>query len=61
MNGFYKIAAATPRLSLGNPAANAKELARLAKEASKDGVAAIVFPELSITGYTCGDMSARLG
>lgn len=59
MNGFYKIAAATPRLSLGNPAANAKELARLAKEASKDGVAAIVFPELSITGYTCGDMFFR--
>ncbi|MBQ6136165.1 MAG: NAD(+) synthase [Kiritimatiellae bacterium] len=59
MNGFYKIAAATPRLSLGDPAANAKELVRLTKEAAKDGVAAIVFPELSITGYTCGDMFFR--
>ena len=49
MHGFYKIAAATPRLNLGDPAANAKVLVRLAKEAAKDGVAAIVFPELSIT------------
>jgi len=59
MHGFYKIAAATPRLNLGDPAANAKVLVRLAKEAAKDGVAAIVFPELSITGYTCGDVFFR--
>ena len=59
MNGFYKIAAATPRLSLGSPAANAVELARLANEAAHDGVAAVVFPELSLTGYTCGDMFFR--
>jgi len=55
MNGFFKIAAATPRLNLGDPAANAKELARIAK----DGAAAIVFPELCLTGYTCGDMFFR--
>ena len=59
MDGYYKIAAATPRLCLANPAANAAELARLANEAAKDGVAAAVFPELSLTGYTCGDMFFR--
>ena len=59
MNGFFKIAAATPRLSLGDPSANAKELVRIAREAAKGGVAAIVFPELSLTGYTCGDMFFR--
>ena len=59
MEGFYRIAAAAPRLHLGNPAANAKELVRLAKDAAKDGVAAIVFPELCLTGYTCGDMFFR--
>ena len=59
MQGFYKIAAATPRLTLGDPAANAKELVRLANEAAKDGVSAIVFPELCLTGYTCGDMFFR--
>ena len=46
MEGFYRIAAAVPRLHLGDPAANAKELVRLAKEAAKDGVAAIVFPKV---------------
>ena len=59
MQGFYRIAAATPRLTLGDVAANAKELVRLAKDAAKNGVAAIVFPELCLTGYTCGDMFFR--
>ena len=36
MQGFYRIAAAAPRLHLGDPAANAKELVRLAKDAAKD-------------------------
>ena len=59
MEGFYRIAAAVPHLHLGDPAANAKELVRLAKGAAKDCVAAIVFPELCLTGYTCGDMFFR--
>ena len=59
MDGFYRIAAATPRLFLGNPGANAEELARLAEAAAKDGVSAIVFPELCLTGYTCGDLFFR--
>ena len=59
MEGFFKIAAATPQLSLGNTVANAKELVRLAEEAAKNGVSAIVFPELCLTGYTCGDMFFR--
>ena len=59
MEGFFKIAAATPQLSLGNTVANAKELVRLAENAAKDGVSAIVFPELCLTGYTCGDMFFR--
>ncbi len=59
MDGFYRIAAATPRLILGKPQANAEELVRLAGEAAKDGVSAIVFPELCLTGYTCGDLFFR--
>ena len=59
MDGFYRIAAATPRLILGKPQANAEELACLAAEAAKDGVSAIVFPELCLTGYTCGDLFFR--
>lgn len=59
MKGVYKIAAATPRLLLGNPAANARECARLAHAAAAAGVAAVVFPELALTGYTCGDLFFR--
>ena len=59
MEGVYRIAAATPRLHLGDAAANAKELVRLAKAAARNGVSAIVFPELCLTGYTCGDMFFR--
>ena len=59
MKDHYRIAAATPRLRLGDAAANAKEMARLARKAAESGVAAIVFPELSATGYTCGDVFFR--
>ena len=59
MDGFYRIAAATPRLILGRPRENVEELVRLAVEAAQDGVSAIVFPELCLTGYTCGDLFFR--
>ncbi len=59
MKGIIRIAAATPRLHLGDPRANVTELVRLASAVSADGAAAIVFPELSLTGYTCGDLFFR--
>ena len=59
MKDFFKIAAATPSLELGNPERNVEEVIRLVCDAAKDGVAAIVFPELSLTGYTCGDLFYR--
>ena len=59
MKGFYRIAVATPRLHLGNPEANLDEHVRLAQEASGKGVSVLAFPELSITGYTCGDLFFR--
>ncbi len=59
MDGFFRIAAATPALKLGDAAANASELVRLVEKAAQDGVSAIVFPELCLTGYTCGDLFFR--
>ena len=59
MKGIIRIAAATPRLHLGDPRANVTELVRLASAVSADGAAAIVFPELCLTGYTCGDLFFR--
>ena len=59
MKGIIRIAAATPRLHLGDARTNAAELVRLVSAASSGGAAAIVFPELCRTGYTCGDLFFR--
>ena len=55
-NGFIKIAAATPLVCVAEPQRNAAEVARMAAEADRRGVSLIVFPELCMTGYTCGDL-----
>ncbi len=54
--GFLRVAAAMPKVSVAAPAANAKEIVRMASELSAEGVSVIVFPELSVTGYTCADL-----
>ncbi len=52
-NGFIKVCAITPSLKVGNPHENVSEMLRLVK-GNKASFA--VFPELSVTGYTCGDL-----
>ena len=59
MDGYFRIAVATPMLHLGNPGANVVEHFRMAEEAAEKGVAVLAFPELSLTGYTCGDLFFR--
>ena len=54
--GFVKTACASPRLKVADCKFNAEQIITVAKEASKNGASVIVFPELSITGYTCGDL-----
>ena len=54
--GFVKIAAATPLVKVADPACNAAACAALAEEASAQGVKVLVFPELCLTGATCGDL-----
>ena len=56
MFGFVKVAAASPRLSLANPTSNAKEIIKLIKEANSNHSAIILFPELSLIGYSVGDL-----
>ena len=51
-NGFIKVACVTPTLEVGNPNYNIKEIVKLANEAKSS---ITVFPELCISGYTCGD------
>ena len=55
-DGFVKIAAATPALRVADCDYNASEIITLAKQAADKGAKLIVFPELCLTGYTCGDL-----
>ena len=55
-DGFIKIACATPELKVADCDYNADKIIELIKEAHGKGVKIICFPELSLTGYTCGDL-----
>lgn len=52
-NGFIKISLASPKLEVGNPEFNIQEMIRLLNGNSSQ---ITVFPELGITGYSCGDL-----
>ena len=54
--GFIKVAAATPDIRVADTAFNTEEIIKKMKEAAGNGAKIIVFPELCITGYTCGDL-----
>ena len=54
--GFVKVAAATPLVKVADCHTNAEAIDRLTAEAVERGVSVVVFPELSLTGYTCGDL-----
>jgi len=56
MFGFYRVAAAVNKTIVGNPAKNAEEILTLIKEAHSKEVSVIVFPELTLTGYTASDL-----
>jgi NAD+ synthase (glutamine-hydrolysing) len=54
--GFIRTAAAVPSIRLADPAYNADEICRLIDKAIEEEVSLIVFPELTLTGSTCGDL-----
>ena len=55
-HGFIKTAAATPKITVANPSANAEAITALIKKSGALGAEIIVFPELCVSGYTCGDL-----
>ena len=67
--GFVKVASAIPAVKVADVDFNVAEISRLVKEADKQNVELLVFPELSMTGYSCQDLfrqetllnSVRLG
>ncbi|MBP3497859.1 MAG: NAD(+) synthase [Alistipes sp.] len=54
--GFFKVAAAVPQVKVALCSHNAKEVIALAKEAKAAGASVVLFPELALTGATCGDL-----
>ena len=56
MYGFYRVASAVNYTTVANPAKNTDEVITLIKEAHAQEVSAIVFPELTLTGYTASDL-----
>lgn len=55
-HGFIKVAAATPMIRVADCQHNAEQTMKLIDLAQQKGIKLIVFPELGITGYTCGDL-----
>ncbi len=55
-HGFIKVAAATPVIRVADCNHNAEQIIKLIDLAQQKGIKLIVFPELSVTGYTCGDL-----
>ena len=57
--GYVKVAAAVPQVKVADCKFNAGEIEKEIIIAEGKGVQVIIFPELSITGYTCGDLLAQ--
>ena len=56
MRGLVRVGAAVPSLALGNVKENMKRHLAMMREAKERHVSIVTFPELSLTGYTCGDL-----
>uniref|UniRef100_UPI0040561B1E NAD(+) synthase n=1 Tax=Agathobacter sp. TaxID=2021311 RepID=UPI0040561B1E len=55
-HGFVKVAAATPTIKVADTTHNGMVIRSMMREAEEEGAKIVVFPELCITGYTCGDL-----
>ena len=55
-DGFIKEAAGTPDVQVADCEFNAAEIIKMVREMEAEGAKVMVFPELCITAYTCGDL-----
>lgn len=55
-DGFIRTACATPKIKVADCAYNVNEVIKMMDEAYENHVKILVFPELCITAYTCGDL-----
>ena len=58
-DGFVKAAAATPDIRVADVAYNTKKICEAIETAAAEHAKIIVFPELCVTGYTCGDLFSQ--
>jgi len=56
MHGFYRVAAAVNKTIVANPQKNSTELLTLINKSYQNNVSIILFPELTLTGYTASDL-----
>ena len=54
--GLFRVATAIPTVKVADVEYNLKQHIQLLREAHSEGVQLLVFPELSLTGYTCADL-----
>jgi len=54
--GFLRVGAACPPLAVADPDHNVTQILRFVRQAHEQGVQVLVLPELSLTGYTAGDL-----
>ena len=59
--GYLKVAAAVPHVRVADCRWNAGRAVEPIERAAERGAALVVFPELSLTGYTCGDLFLQSG
>ena len=59
IHGYIKVAAAIPSVKVADCQHNIEHIAREMREADEQGAEIIVFPELSVTGYSCQDLFAQ--
>ena len=58
-DGFIKVAAATPKIKVGDTKYNSRQIIAQIKEAAENRAKIIVLPELCVTAYTCGDLFSQ--
>jgi NAD+ synthase (glutamine-hydrolysing) len=54
--GFVRVASLSPELRVGDVAFNAERIKQAMHQASDAGASYVLFPELALTGYSCGDL-----
>lgn len=59
-DGFFRVAAATPEIKVADTVFNREEICKMIEKADEAGAGMLVFPELCLTGYTCGDLFSQM-